>query len=151
MAHIANPRKVFNFRVEILGVDQFEVQKVTLPETEIESVEHGDTNHKIKTAGQLTFGDMTMEKLRPSPNSDIHFWTWLMAAQDPDLGGGVLPIGYKQVVIVKEMDSLGTFTLNSWLCTGVWVKKVSQNDLDRTSSENIIETVVFSVDKCRRL
>lgn len=151
MAQIANTRKVFNFRVEIAGMDQWEIQKVTLPEVEIEAVEHGDTNHKVKTAGMVTVGDLVFEKLRPLPSSDNWAWNWLNQAQDMALGGGQLPINFKQTIVLKEMDNTGNSTLNRWVCEGCWVKKISQSDFDRAASDNIIETITLSVDRVRRI
>ncbi len=151
MAKIANPRKVFNFRIEIAGFDQFLAQTVEIPEIELEVTEHGDTNHSIKTAGRIKIGDITMEKLKPTLLPDNMFWTWLHAAQNILLGGGLLPINYKQIIIIKEMDTTGLIALNRWLCEGVFPKKISQNKLDRMSSDNVLETVVFSVDRCYRL
>lgn len=146
MAKIANARKVFNFVVEIDGIDQFTVQKVTLPEITVEQVEHGDTNHMIKTAGMVSIGNMTFEKLKRMPGSDTDAWDWLRLAQSQVLGGGVLSEAYKRVLVIKEMDSTGLITLNRHICTGCWVTKVSQNDLDRTSSDNVMQTVELSVD-----
>lgn len=151
MAQIANTRKVFNFRVEILGLNQFEIQKVTLPEIEVEKVEHGDTNHSIKTAGRVTVGDMVWEKLRPLPTPDNFAWTWLQQAQNIMSGGGQLSTGYKRNVVIKEMDTTGTITVNKWMCEGTWVTKLGQADMDRQASDNIIETITLSVDRCYRL
>ena len=146
MAKVANPRKVFNFVIEVDGIDQFEVQKVTLPEINVEQVEHGDTNHVIKTAGQVKVGNMTFEKIKRMPGSDVDAWEWLRTAQSQVAGGGLLAEAYKKTIIVKEMDTTGLATLNRHVCTGVWVTKVSQNELDRTSSDNILQTIELSVD-----
>lgn len=151
MAKIANTRKVFNFVVEIGGVNQFEIQKVTLPEVEIEKVEHGDTNHSIKTAGRITFGDMTFEKLRPLPTADSFAWQWLTSAQDALTGGGNLALGYKRIVVIKEMDTTGLVAVNRWICEGCWVTKISQSDMDRQASDNVMETIALSVDRCYRV
>jgi phage tail-like protein len=151
MAKVANARKVFQFIVEVAGVNQFEIQKVTLPEVEIEKVAHGDTNHDIKTAGRIMIGDMTWEKIRPLPQSDRFAWDWLMLAQNQLLGGGQLSLGYKRIVIIKEMDTTGAVAVNRWFCEGVWVTKVSQSDMDRLASDNIVETITLSVDRCYRL
>lgn len=151
MAQIANPRKVFNFRVEIEGVDQWEIQKVTVPEIEIEAVEHGDANFSVKTAGRITVGDLVMEKLRPLPASDVWAWMWLQDAQNIQTGGGKLQANVNRNIVIKEMSTDGVTTVNRWFCEGSWVKKISQSDFDRATSDNIIETVTFSVDKCYRI
>lgn len=151
MPKVANPRKVFNFRVEVAGIDQFEVQKVTLPEIEIEGVEHGDVNYKVKTPGMVTVGDMTFEKLKRLPGSDTDMWDWLNQAQNITTGGGLLGLDYKRNVVIKEMDSTGTNTVNSYVCTGCWVKKIANSDFDRQGSDNSIETVTLSVDTIEKV
>lgn len=150
MAKVAHTRKSFQFRIELSGVDQFEVQKVTLPEIEIDAVEHGDTNRVIKTPGMIKTGDLVFEKVRPLGN-DMYAWDRLSMAQNPLTGGGELPIVVKHPIIIKEMDTTGMVTLNKWVCSGCWIKKISSSDLDRTSSDNIIETITFSVDECIRV
>lgn len=146
MARVANPRKVFNFMIEVDGIDQFAVQVATPPTVGIEAVEHGDTNHTIKTAGRLTVGDFTVQKLKPLPSSDVWAWRWLKRAQDFKKGGGELPINYKKTIVIRELSTDNSTTANRWILEGCWVKEVSQTDFDRMSSDNVIETVVFSVD-----
>lgn len=151
MAKIASTRKVFNFRVEIAGLDQWEIQKATPSEPEIEAVKHGDTNHDIKTPGRVSFTDLILEKLRPMNGSDNWAWLWLLEAQNPLTGGGSLPIKVNQIIILKEMDNTGFLTLNRWVHEGCWVRKVSQSAFDRNSSDNIIETATLSVNRAFRL
>lgn len=151
MAMVADTAKVFNFVVEVLGVNQFEIQKVTLPDMEIEAVKHGDTNHDIKTAGRVTVGDMVWEKLNPLPVPDSFAHDWLTRAQDLILGGGQLAATYKQTVVVKLMDSTGLVAVKRWLCTGCWISKLSHSDLDRMSSDNMIQSITLSVDTCIEL
>lgn len=55
MANVANPRKQFKFAIDIQGVNQFKVQKVTRPKSSVEVVEHGDTNYNVGTAGKIKF------------------------------------------------------------------------------------------------
>ncbi len=149
--HVANARKSFNFKIEINGLDQFECQKITLPETEIEKVEHGDTNFKVKTAGQVKLGEIKIEKLKRLPGSDTWAWQWLKQAQNMETGGGGLAANYKRTVIIKEMTPSGLGTLNSWVCDGCWVSKISQSDFSRTDSENLIQSIELSVDTIAHL
>lgn len=147
MGNVANPRKVFNFKIEINGLPEFECQNVQIAELEIAATEHGDTNYDVKTPGKIKVGDITLEKLRSMPNSDLWAWNWLMAAQNPNTGGGQLPQNIKQLVVIRELDTTQTQVLNTWAYDGCWVKKLSQNKFDRMSSENILETVVLSADR----
>lgn len=151
MAKVANTRKSFNFKIEVDGVDQFEVQKVDIPEVELDSVEHGDINYSVKTAGRVKVGDLVLEKIKPIPGSDSWAWDWLRSAQSQLAGGGLLPLAYKRILTIKEMDTTGLITLNRYICTGCWVKKVKTSTLDRTSSDNLIETITLSVDTIEKL
>ncbi len=151
MAKIANTRKNFNFRIEIAGVDEWEVQKVTIPEVEIQKVMHGDANYDVKTPGRVTVGDCVMEKIRPLNGSDTWAWDRLMVAQNTLTGGSLLPLQVREIIVIKEMDATGTRTLNRWLCEGAWVCKVASSQLDRMSSDNMLETVTWSVDRCYRV
>ena len=79
MAHIANPKKNFNFTIRIAGLNEWLAQKVTVPDHEVEQVSHGGTNHDVKTAGRLKFGNIMLEKLSPANGSDSFIWTWTLS------------------------------------------------------------------------
>jgi hypothetical protein len=57
-----------------------------------------------------------------------------------------LPSLTKRNCVIKELGNDGISTVNSWIITGMFPVKTSQNDLDRMADENIIETVELSVD-----
>jgi len=148
---MANPRSVFLWRIEIDGVDQFELQTIDIPEMGIEVVAHGGTNHDIKTGGKYTVGDVVIEKLKSLLNTSTWATDWLFQVQDPFLGGGLLPTVYKRDIVIKEMDTTGTVTLSKYLCEGCWPSKVKGAKLDRMSSDNIIETVTLTVDRVKHI
>jgi len=145
MTKVANARKVFKFVIEIAGVNQFEVQKVTRPDIEVEVTPHGDTNHDVKTAGRVKVGEMTFEKIKPL-TSDRFIWDWLISAQNVVLGTGGTAVMYKRTVIVKEIHPTTNATINRWVYGGVWCSKCSESALDRMSSDNIIQTATLQVD-----
>lgn len=151
MAKVANPRKVFNYKVEINGFDQFEIQSVKLPTKEVEIVKHGDTNYDVKTGGRITTGEMVFTRLMPVTNSDTVGWNWLALVQDDFAGGGVLPSVYKQDMVLKEMDTTGLVTVNSWIIEGAFPTKLEYSDFDRMKSDNMTEKMTLSVDRCRRI
>lgn len=146
MANVANPRKVFNFEIEVDGILQFEAQKVTEPEREIEVTEHGDTNYKVKTPGMAKTGDMTIEKLKPADAPDPWAQIWFNEAQNVQTGSGQLPSQVKRNLVLREKAPNGT-VLGVYVAEGSWIKKIAKNDKDRTSSDNVLETITLSVDK----
>lgn len=146
---VANPRKGFNFKVEIGGIDQFEIQNVKLPEPEIEVVEHGDTNRKVGTGGLVKYSDLVLTRIVPVTNSDVWAWVWLGAVQNPATGGGALPSVYTQDLVLKEMDTTGLVTVNRWIIE-CWPKKIKQSDFSRVKSENVMEEVTLHVNLAQK-
>ncbi len=153
MAQIANPRKKFNFTIEVVGFpfDPFLAQKVTIPEREIEVVEHGDTNHDIKTAGRNKYGMIRIEKIMTTTGSDTFFEDWMSQAQNVILGGGLTPQAYKRILTISELAEDGQSLINQWICTGVWPSRRDEIDLDRNESDNTIESVELCVDVIEKI
>ena len=149
MAKFANPRKKFNFSIQITPdpINPFLFQKVNIPDADIEKVPHGDTNHDIKTAGRVTYENIVCEKLMPSDAGDAYMWSWFDTCQSSVLGGGAPPAIYKKVITIVEMAEDGATILNTWIAEGVWPASLPGAELDRQASDNTIENVEFSVDK----
>jgi hypothetical protein len=148
MAYVNNPAKVFNFRIDFPGRpwNQWLAQKVTIPEHEIEVVEHGDANHVIKTGGLIKFGMITVEKISEATQPDSFAWGWIRQVQSVIRRGGDLPIQYKATCLITQLSVDGITPLNVWECTGVWPSKINGIDLSRTESENTMQTIEFCVD-----
>lgn len=139
-------RKVFNFAIEIDGIDQILIQDVKKPENEIGAVAHGvEDGFDEKTAGGTTVSDAELQKIKPADTGDSWAWDWLTTAQTS------LPSNYKKDVVFKEYGP-NNVVLNRWLWEGCWVRKVSESNYKRgNKSENTIETVTVSVDRVRKL
>lgn len=147
MAKVNNPRKEFLFSISFPKhpINSFLCQKVTLPDIEVEEVTHGDTNRDVKTAGRVSVGTLTVEKLMTTSGSDTWAHDWLCSCQDMLLGGGNIPATYQETMVVNELAEDGVSVLNTWVCNEVWPKKITGLELDRTSSDNTVEKVEFSV------
>jgi len=153
MAHVANPRKDFMFSITFpsFPLEPFLVQKVDLPETDTDQVNHGDTNHDIKTAGRVKYGNIELEKILTTSGSDTYFWDWQASCQDSLLGGGLTPKQYKRTCIINELAEDGTTIINTWVASGVWPCKIKGQKQDRKSSENTMEGVSLSVDTLEKI
>lgn len=153
MAQISNPRKQFNFTIQVAPapINPFLAQKVTVPELSLDVTEHGDVNSDVKTAGRIKTGTIKIEKIMTTSGSDNYFFDWLYSCQDPIIGGGLVPSQYKRVVTITELAEDGTSALNTWVCLGCFPMKINDMPLDRTSSENTIESLELSVDKIEKL
>ena len=152
-AKVKNPRKKFLWQITFVKhpLNPYHFQKVNLPEITIEQVEHGDVNRSVKTAGRVTVGNMSANKLETTSGSDTWLWDWLNSCQDMVLGGGLTPSEYWETARVDELAEDGVSILNSWICEEVWPCRVNGQELDRMSSENTIEDLEFSVGICNKL
>ena len=146
MAQIENPRKQFNFSIAVPGLNPFLAQKVNTPDSDIEQVSHGDTNHDIKTGGRIKIGNLMIEKISPATQGDTWFWDWMKAVQNTRLGGGALPSLYKRTLEVVEFSTDGVTVLNRHTYEGCWPTKLNGVELSRLGSDNTLQSVEFSVD-----
>lgn len=153
MAIVSNPRKQFNFSIQIAEapIQPFLCQEVDLPEITIESTAHGDTNHDIKTGGRAVIGNATIQKIMTTSGADNYFYDWALLVADTVLGGGLPPDQYKRTVIISELAEDGVSVINTWVLTGCWPTRINGQKLNRLSSDNSIENVELSVDKPEKL
>jgi len=89
MANVSNPRKKFNFSIQIAPapINPFLCQTVDLPDISIEQTAHGDTNHDIKTGGRVSVGNLSLDKISTTSGADNYMYDWAMSVQDIILGG----------------------------------------------------------------
>lgn len=151
MAQIANPKKAFNFGIIAAGLNPYSAQEVNVPDYELDVVEHGDTNHKIKTAGMMNFGNVTITKLRPMGQADNWIWTWIQLIQNVYTGGGALASVYKRDLDIVQYGYDNLTVTDRWEIEGAWPVRINNMALSRTTSENSMETVELSVDRSRKV
>lgn len=148
MAKINNPRKSFQFSIIITGILPFLVQSVKIPDVDIESDEHGDTNHKIKTGGMISYGTLSISKIcDATPLVDNYIWAWVNSIQNVTTGGGALPSLYKQAILVEQFAPDGVTVLKRWTHLGCWPKRINGIEFNRAQSGNTIESIEFEIDR----
>ena len=150
---IVNPRKKFNFRVNILPlpiIPTFSVQQITLGESAIDITEHGFGNTVIKTGGLVKIGNLTMERIMEASSGDIasSLWAWHLMVQDPAKQIGGSPLDYKRILQIDELATgMGDLVaLNTWYAIGAWPATINGREFDRTSSDNLVDSIEFSID-----
>lgn len=147
MPRVNNPAKAFQFNILIAGVNPFTVQEVKQPDYALEVDEHGDTNYKVKTAGMIDVGTLTISKIINVLGFDRWLWNKIQRMQDSLIGGGQLPDEYKELIIVQQLAPNGIVPLQTWSWEGCWPMKINGVEFSRMKSENIIHTVEFCVDR----
>lgn len=154
MARISNPQKNFNFDVKITAspfFNPFTVQECTTPDSKIDQVEHGETNHVIKTAGQVKFSNAKLKGILDADGPIDWVWDWLISVQNVDTGGGDIPAVYKKTLYVEYYDVDGRTVLQTEIWTGAWPCDLAGKNLKRIGSENIMNELEISVDKVTKV
>lgn len=147
-AKISNPRKSFQFSIFIQGIAPFLVQTVKLPDVDLDTDEHGDTNHKIKTAGMVNYGVLSISKICEAvPLTDRYIWNWVQTIQNVLTGGGALPSLYKATIMIEQFAPDGQTVLMRWQCSGCWPKRINGVEFNRAQSGNTIESIDFEIDE----
>lgn len=149
MPEVSNPHKKFQWSIEILTLNPFLAQKTTTPDTEIDVVEHGETNHLIKTGGMVKYGNLMVEKISSASIDPLNnfIWDWIRRIQDPATGGGDIPDEYKYNIRVLKYATNGETIIGRWEMEGAWPCKINGVELSRVESDNTIESLEFCIDK----
>lgn len=152
-AKVKNPRKKFLWQVTFVKhpINSYLFQNCSLPEKNIEVVEHGDLNRSVKTGGRVSNGNLTLSKLETTSGSDTWLFDWLSSIQDEVLGGGLSPSEYWETIKLDELAEDGQSVINTWILDEVWPCKLNGQELDRMSSDNTLETIEFAVGICQKL
>ena len=154
MAIVSNPRKSFNFSLTFVGVpiEPFLFQEADLPDRDIDVVEHGDTNHDIKTGGRNKVGNVTLSKLLRTTRTaeSLYFWSWMDMIQNPFIGGGLTPNAYYRTLLLEEFAEDGMTVINRWEIYEAWPFKINGQNHKRQSSDNTIEKVELACNNVNK-
>jgi len=158
---VKNPRKSFNFLIEVVNMafmPVFGAQEVTLPDMEVEPVEHGFGNTVLKTAGLVKPGTLKINRIisldpgGAAANESEGFHIWQQMAQNAYSQSGSDPDDYKFVVIVKEISNQGfgpvkePVVVSTFTMLGCWPRRINGREYKRADSANLVESVELEVD-----
>ena len=112
MAIVENPRKVFQFQIELPGapIPSLLCQQVTFPDSEIEQVAHGDVGSDIKTGGRRSLTNLVVKKLQTTVAGDAAsrwFWVWQEKVRGFKAGVSIPPSSYKYDIVIIEFAEDG--------------------------------------------
>jgi len=147
MAAIKNPRKGFNFKIEIAGagfLNSFLFQDVELGEIEIEAVPHGDTNHDVNTAGRVKYGNTKLQKLlttTPTDKANQFFFDWGVDCADGMTGGGLPPATTWKDIYIYELAEDNRMVLNTWVLYNCWPTRINGQSFKRMEGANSLESL----------
>ena len=139
---LVHPAKVFDYSIEIDGVDELYVQNIEIPELSFEIVEHGAAGNQPnkKTAGKATVGDLVIEKLLPANTPDFTSYDWYAQV----LSGQ--PALYARTGLLKQMNSGSLTPVRIFLFTDAWISKIETTAFNAQNSENMKETMTLSIN-----
>lgn len=138
------PHKQSKWLLEVNGVDVATFQTINIPEKTIETAEHVEGDLKIKTPSLVSVSDMTVGKLINMLEVDTYFNDWFNQVKNTKAGTGGLPSDYERTIRVRLLDDQNN-TTRLYEMTGCYPISLGSIDLDKTSSDNIIEEMTINV------
>jgi phage tail-like protein len=145
----------FRFFVEIEGVTRLRFKNCSELASEFETIEHYEGGVAIpnKTAGRMTFDDITLERGVVTGDFDLYEWHLqagnpsISAPQGPGIGTGVGAGngGYKRNLSIVQLDIDGS-ELRRWRVYGAWAKRFVVGAWDNDADEVTIESVTLTYD-----
>lgn len=152
-AQPVDPRKTFNFAIEIDGLEVALVEKCNIPTLEAGIVEQSSagTPHVQKTAGRITVGEITLEKVMPANEADTWAYQWLTSeVRNPRTGATNGADSYKKTISIIHYGNSNN-VIDKWVCYGVWPSKIEYNTGDASqNNEKVMETVTLQCDYYER-
>ncbi|MEE8573054.1 MAG: phage tail protein [Gemmatimonadota bacterium] len=144
---IGSPRnfhKKFKYLVEIDGFVSFAFQTCSALEAEVATVEQweGGALQADKSPGRATVSDITLER---GVTDDLDAWNWFKEVLNMSAGTGVVTPNHIRGVEIVQLDRDAS-ELRRWALIGPWPKKFVAGDWDGTADENVVETLVLSID-----
>lgn len=132
-----DPLKGFKFRVSIPGLPgTCGFKKISGLERELGVVAYDEggynTTHKLK--GKLKTGELTCEK-GCFPNKDLENLFKRTLTED----------GYRGTVKVELLNDIGEVG-RAWTLSEAWVSKWSIGDIDSSSEDVVVETIVIQYE-----
>ena len=146
IANPVNPRKRYAWTVEFENLEPVLVQKVKIPTLTVEAAEHGFSNILVKTGGMVKVGDIELNKLMFQDKNENWAYSWLKQVSDPETGTVGTPSQYKRNGYIIHYDTDMESVLEKWQVFGCWPKEIEKDELDKSSSDNLMEKVILSCD-----
>lgn len=146
IANPINPRKKFLWTLEFEGLEPLLAQKVSLPKISIETAEHGSGNLLVKTGGMVKLTELEVSKLMFANKNEGWAYEWLKKVANPETGSNGVPTDYKKNGYLVYLQPDQETILQKWQLIGCFPKEYEIEELDKTSSDNLIEKITISVD-----
>lgn len=139
---IDNPQVNFQFAIEVNGIIQARIQKVTPPTVEYVEHKHGSAGNQPdkKTPGKKKVGDMMIENVVPGETGDPEIWLLFEAA------GSGIRAAYIQNAFLLEFG-VGGVAVGRFFLGEIWTKKIESSDYEtrEDNSADTIRTITWSV------
>jgi len=135
-------QKNYNFVIEVDGIEQLVIQKVTTPTVSYQEHKHGigGDNPDIKTPGKKIVGDLVIEGVKEAPAGDGNLWK-MMQKQQGQTYWKIVRNGY-----LIEKDNNGKI-VQRFEFVDLWLKEIPGGEYvtGEDGSANLIRKATFSV------
>jgi hypothetical protein len=148
LANNYEPKRKFEWYLEIDGLDAFVAKSFARPNKEHEDITIDYINEKRHLAGKREWQMLTLELNDPiEPSAAQKVMSWLRLVHDDATGRMGYSAVYKKDISLKMLDPHGA-VVEKWNLQGVWPKTTNFNELDYSDSEAVTITIELRIDRC---
>lgn len=149
LANSYEPKRVFEWIMEIDGIDAFTAKTFARPKLQREHITIDYINQKRFLAGKGEWQPLTLEIYDPiEPSAAQKVMDWLYLVHDDTVGRMGYSAMYKKNISLKMLDPIGN-VVEKWNLIGVWPQNPDFKDLDMASSDALTVAVELRMDSAR--
>lgn len=149
LANQYEPKRMFEFILELDGLDAFTVKTFARPQKNHEDITIDYMNQKRFLAGKGEWQPLELVLYDPiEPSAAQKVMDWLRIVHDDAVGRMGYAAMYKRNFALKLTDPGGN-VVEKWNIIGAWPREVNFGDLDYANSDAVTATITIRMDQAR--
>jgi phage tail-like protein len=145
-AQNVTPGQARHFRVELEGVNPFQVQKCGIPKVEQGVIEVSDGQTMIPYPGMSKTGEITLEEFIDAFHKDDETLKWFFGNGNPETGIAAGPYDIRDGSIVR-VDGAGN-EIQRWRIQHCFPSAIEGYDFDKTADKAVIRKITLHCKSC---
>lgn len=147
LANEFEPKRAFEWILELDGIDAFTAKTFVRPQKNHEDIIIDYVNQKRFLAGKGEWQEMELVLYDPiEPSAAQKVVDWMRLVHDDEVGRMGYSAMYKRNFALKMLDPQGN-VVEKWTIKGAWPKNVNFGNLDYSSSDAITVTCTIRMDR----
>lgn len=147
LANSFEPKRAFEWIIEIDGIDAFTAKTFARPDRQGEHITLDYINEKRFLAGKTAWEPLDLVLYDPiEPSAAQKIMDWMRIVHDETVGRMGYSAMYKKNFSLKMLDPVGN-VVEKWNIIGAWPQNVKFGELDYSSNDAVTITCNIRMDR----